>query len=64
VIRVIHGVAGVDAVRVGRLHRAGEPAILNSFLTAASPRAGSPPGGPAAEILTVAHDGANLEVGW
>jgi len=64
VVQIIHGVAGVDAVRIERLHRDDEPVSLATFVVAAAPRAGGPPGVPGAEILTLASEGIVLEVGW
>lgn len=64
VVQSIHAVAGVDAVRIERLHRNDEPVQLATFLVAAVPRPGGPPGVSGAEILTLAAEGVVLEVGW
>lgn len=64
VVQTIHRVAGVDAVRIERLHRDDEPVQLATFLVAAAPQAGGPPGALGAEILTLAPEGIVLEVGW
>lgn len=64
VTQTVHAVAGVDALRVDRLHRADEPPHVATFLVAAAPRPGEPPGGPGAEILMLAADSVVLEVGW
>ncbi|MGC5172571.1 putative baseplate assembly protein [Microbacterium sp. DT81.1] len=63
-VHAIHQVAGVDAVRVDRLHRDDEPVGVSTFLVAAAPRAGGPPGVPGAEILTLVPENIALEVGW
>ncbi|MEU9167436.1 putative baseplate assembly protein [Streptomyces sp. NPDC048420] len=61
---VVHSVAGVDGVRVDRLHRRGESVALHTRLPAYAPLPGGPPDAPPAEILTLARDGLDLEVGW
>lgn len=64
VVQNIHAVPGVDAVRIERLHRVDQPAQLATFLVAAAPPAGGPPGSSGAEILSLAVESTMLEVGW
>lgn len=64
VVESIHTVPGVDAVRIERLHRVDQPAQLATFLVAAAPPAGGPPGSSGAEILSLAVESIMLEVGW
>ena len=64
VVESIHAVHGVEAVRIERLHREDQPAQLATFLVAAAPQAGGPPGSIGAEILSLAAAGIMLEVGW
>lgn len=64
IVRAVHGVPGVDGVRLDRLHRTDDAVARNGFLVAATPAAGSAPGVPAPEILTLEPDGPDLEVGW
>lgn len=61
VVSAIQNVAGVIAVDVNKLYRSNNPEALNSFLAAASPRAGDDARVPAAELLTL--DPAPLELG-
>jgi hypothetical protein len=61
---VVHAVAGVEAVRVDRLHRTDEPVALHAHLSATGAGSGGPPDGPPAEILTLTGDGLDLGVGW
>ncbi|MGV9456392.1 putative baseplate assembly protein [Streptomyces sp. NPDC003635] len=61
---VVHSVAGVDGVRVDRLHRRGETVALHTRLSVYAPLPGGPPDAPPAEILTLPPDGLDLEVGW
>ncbi|MEV8313569.1 putative baseplate assembly protein [Streptomyces sp. NPDC059900] len=64
VTKVIHAVDGVVAVRFDALHRQDEAITLSTRLTAYAPLPGSPPDASPAEILTLAADALDLEVGW
>lgn len=59
---VLHGVRGVAAVFVTRLHRAGEPGLRRQLLVARALLPGAPPPSEGAEILVIDPDTLLLEV--